>query len=67
MSCRVAVHRDYGAAPSVSDDQITTFLDLARRRDEVTFKELARCLGVAPDELDEFWTRAVTRTRVSPG
>ncbi|MBI4607591.1 MAG: hypothetical protein HY726_01110 [Candidatus Rokubacteria bacterium] len=66
MSCRVGRRREESLA-SLTEDQIVTLLELARRRDEVTFKELARCLGVAPDELDEFWTRAVTRTRVSPG
>ncbi len=60
MSCHVARRRDDGFAP-LTEEQIATFLDLARQGDEVMFKELARCLGVGADTLDEFWMRTVTR------
>lgn len=64
MSCRVACQRRPGIA-LLTEEQIETFLDLARQGDEVTFKELACCLGVGADALDEFWTRTVTRVRPS--
>lgn len=64
MSCHVARRRDDGLAP-LTGEQIATFLDLARQGHEDTFKELARCLGVGADTLDEFWTWTVTRARPS--
>jgi len=60
MTCHAARRRAYDAPP-LTEDQLATFLDLARQGDEVTFKELARCLGIEWETMDEFWTTAVTR------
>ena len=60
MSCRVLVRRDFGGA-ALTEDQIATLLDLARGRDEITFKELAGCLGVRGAALDQLWMRTLAR------
>ncbi len=61
MSCRVAVRRDDGSTGCLTDDQVATLLGLALEEDEDTFKELARCLGVGADTVDDLWTRTVAR------
>jgi hypothetical protein len=60
MSCRVALQRECDWLV-LSEEQLATFLELARRGDEFTFKDLARCLGVQPGAVDGLWTGTVAR------
>lgn len=61
MSCRVAIRRDDGSVSCLTDDQVATLLDLALEENEDTFKELACCLGVDADMVDNLWTRTAAR------
>lgn len=63
MTCHVARRQECDTTP-LTEEQVETFLDLARHGDEVTFKELAYCLGVGAGMVNEFWTRTVARAVV---
>lgn len=54
MSCHSARRREPEGLP-VAEEQLAALLDLAWQEDEVTFKDLARCLGVAPERVDDLW------------
>lgn len=49
--------------PPITDEQAETLVDLAEQRDEATFKDLARALGVPAERVDEFWTETTKRVR----
>ena len=67
MTCRATVRRERTGA-GLTADQIDTFLNLARQGDEATFRELALCLGVRMESLDELWTGMVVRIALdTPG
>ena len=61
MSCRVGVRTTDDGAVRLTVEQLATLLDLALQREEVTFKELARSLGVGVRAADQLWTRTVAR------
>lgn len=42
-------------------DQVQTLMELARQGDEVVFKDLAHCLGVRRERLDNMWVGTVKR------
>ena len=46
-------------------DSIDTLVDLARAGDEVTFRDLARSLGIAPDEIDALWRGTLARASLT--
>jgi hypothetical protein len=60
MSCRTARTGAGPAALGALAEHAVVLAELARRGDAVTFKELARCLGVEVARLDELWARALT-------
>lgn len=51
------------APPELPIDHVSTLLDLARQGDETTFKDLAACVGVPKDQLDEMWLGTVRRVQ----
>jgi hypothetical protein len=48
---------------AVDQTHIETLIDLAKHGEEATFKELARMLGVAADQVDELWTGTIRRVK----
>lgn len=60
MSCRTARAGAGPASLGALAEHAPVLAELARRGDAVTFKELARCLGVEVTRLDELWARALT-------
>jgi hypothetical protein len=63
VTCRAAVLR-LATGPGTEHDD--AFLELARRGDETTFKDLARCLGADVQQTDELWRRARACVPVPP-
>jgi hypothetical protein len=46
-------------------DTSETLVDLARAGDEATFRDLARAVGVAPDQIDALWRGTLARASLT--
>ncbi len=46
---------------SIEATHVETLVDLAKHGEEVTFKDLARTLGVPVEQLNDLWTGTVRR------
>jgi hypothetical protein len=63
VSCRAALVR---IAPRLGAEHDAVLLELARRGEETTFRDLARCLGADPQQTDALWRSARACVPVPP-